>query len=203
MARRDAAHYRRMMAESPDTTVDVSLAAAAVYASRYGVCEAEDRHSAAYRQIYHDLKARHGEVLTAAEVLEAMGAVQGEPEVLLTTDHAASSYGVPVLLIDGQAYGPGDILPSGDLAAAYVGRWSLLPGRTREDLDAVARFMAGALGSRADVAQMAGVDANTVNVWESRYDDTPRPWAQTAGGNIYLLREWEAWLRRTGRLKDR
>jgi hypothetical protein len=29
----------------------------------------------------------------------------------LTTDHAASSYGIPVLSIDGQAYGPADILP--------------------------------------------------------------------------------------------
>lgn len=27
----------------------------------------------------------------------------------LTTDHAASSYGQPVAVIDGQAYGPGDV----------------------------------------------------------------------------------------------
>ena len=30
----------------------------------------------------------------------------------ITTEHAASSYGMPVLVIDGQAYGPGDILPN-------------------------------------------------------------------------------------------
>lgn len=30
----------------------------------------------------------------------------------LTTEHAASSYGRPVLVIDGQAYGPGDPVPS-------------------------------------------------------------------------------------------
>jgi hypothetical protein len=29
----------------------------------------------------------------------------------LTADHAASSYGVPVLVLNGCAYGPGDILP--------------------------------------------------------------------------------------------
>lgn len=29
----------------------------------------------------------------------------------LTTDHAASSYGQPVLVCDGEAYGPADVLP--------------------------------------------------------------------------------------------
>ncbi len=29
----------------------------------------------------------------------------------LTTDHAASSYGVPVLLLDGEPLGPGDLAP--------------------------------------------------------------------------------------------
>lgn len=28
--------------------------------------------------------------------------------ISLTTEHSASSYGIPVLVIDGQAYGPGD-----------------------------------------------------------------------------------------------
>lgn len=32
----------------------------------------------------------------------------------LTTDHAASSYGIPVLVIDGQTYGPADYLPAVD-----------------------------------------------------------------------------------------
>lgn len=34
----------------------------------------------------------------------------------LTTEHAASSYGVPVLVVDGVAYGPGDWVPIGDRA---------------------------------------------------------------------------------------
>lgn len=34
-------------------------------------------------------------------------------KVLLTTEHAASSYGIPVAVIDGQAYGPGDATPLG------------------------------------------------------------------------------------------
>lgn len=38
----------------------------------------------------------------------------------LTTAHAASSYGVPVLVIDGQAYGPGDMTPAGVTAAELL-----------------------------------------------------------------------------------
>jgi hypothetical protein len=36
--------------------------------------------------------------------------------VTLTTAHAASSYGRPVLVIDGEAYGPEDALPDGTSA---------------------------------------------------------------------------------------
>jgi hypothetical protein len=53
----------------------------------------------------------------------------------LTTDHAASSYGLPVLVCDGEAYGPGDILPSGESAAEWVTRWMRSPGRTAQDLE--------------------------------------------------------------------
>ncbi len=41
-------------------------------------------------------------------------------EAELSTEHPASSYGVPVLVILGQAYGADDILPSGLTAAALV-----------------------------------------------------------------------------------
>ena len=32
---------------------------------------------------------------------------------ILTTDHPASSYGQPVLIVDGNAYGPADYVPGG------------------------------------------------------------------------------------------
>ena len=35
-----------------------------------------------------------------------------EDSMVLTTEHAASSYGQPVLVVDGVAYGPGDSVPS-------------------------------------------------------------------------------------------
>lgn len=59
----------------------------------------------------------------------------------LTTDHPASSYGLPVLVVDGEAYGPSDILPSGESAAAWVARWRSARERTPEELEATAAFM--------------------------------------------------------------
>ena len=59
---------------------------------------------------------------------------EGQPEGILTDEHSASSYGIPVLVYDGQAYGPGDTLavmvgecddepvsgPVHDILTAYV-----------------------------------------------------------------------------------
>ena len=44
--------------------------------------------------------------------------------ITLTTAHAASSYGRPVLVIDGQAYGPADMTPAGIIAADLVREWA-------------------------------------------------------------------------------
>jgi len=45
-------------------------------------------------------------------------------ELTLTTEHASSSYGRPVLVVDGQAYGPGDRLPDGRIAGDLVQDWA-------------------------------------------------------------------------------
>lgn len=42
----------------------------------------------------------------------------------LTTAHAGSSYGRPVLLLDGQAYGPADMTPTGQAAAEVLATWA-------------------------------------------------------------------------------
>lgn len=44
--------------------------------------------------------------------------------VTLTTNHAASSYGRPVLLLDGAAYGPADMTPAGIPAGELVTTWA-------------------------------------------------------------------------------
>jgi hypothetical protein len=43
-------------------------------------------------------------------------------EILLTTEAAASSYGAPVAVIDGQAYGPADVVPDMGMTAAELVR---------------------------------------------------------------------------------
>lgn len=69
---------------------------------------------------------------------------------VLTTEHAAASCGVPVLVVAGEAYGPGDELPSGfpagDLVRRFVnggnagaGRWG---PRNPETLAAARAFLA-------------------------------------------------------------
>ncbi len=44
--------------------------------------------------------------------------------LILTTAHAASSYGRPVLVLDDEAYGPADLLPDGTTAASLVHAWA-------------------------------------------------------------------------------
>ncbi len=48
----------------------------------------------------------------------------------LTTDHSASSYGIPVLMVDGIAYGPDDKLgefPAGSHVMTIIGDPAQLP----------------------------------------------------------------------------
>ena len=44
--------------------------------------------------------------------------------ITLSTAHAASSYGRPVLLIEGAAYGPADMTPAGVTGAQLVMEWA-------------------------------------------------------------------------------
>lgn len=201
---RTAQHYRKMMQEGPDTTVGTSLAAAAVYAARYGVCEAEDRDSAAYRQVHRDLLSRYGEYMSSADVLAEMDAASQAPEVTLTTDHPASSYGMPVLLVGATPYGPGDALPTGETAAAYVGRWSLDPSRTDEERDLARRFVGlgpALLLAAGDIAQLAGVTTDAVHQWAKRYPEFRGLAVATSTGLIWRRDDVERWLRETGRLR--
>lgn len=74
--------------------------------------------------------------------LEERGLGPTEPaedleSITLTVAHAASSYGHPVLVIDGEAYGPADMTPAGQPAAHIVTEWAArfiatLPAEVRE-----------------------------------------------------------------------
>jgi len=86
-----------------------------------------------------------------ADVLgcEARDLLIYSPRIALTTAHAASSYGIPVALIEGQAYGPGDLLhhPSEPVAGCgipvrdLVEAWASDPRRTDADRALAAKFL--------------------------------------------------------------
>lgn len=69
---RNEQHYRRMLGQNPSASVGFTLAAAMVYAARYGVCEAEHHSSDEFKTIARRLKSEYGENLTVDEVSAEM-----------------------------------------------------------------------------------------------------------------------------------
>ena len=69
---RDANHFREMFEDNPGAGIGFTLAASAVYAQRYGVCEAEQHGTDEWRAIAIDLKHRYGENLTVEQISAEM-----------------------------------------------------------------------------------------------------------------------------------
>jgi hypothetical protein len=63
------------------------------------------------------------------------------------------------------------------------------------DLRAVAQHLVGP----AEIGELLGVDANTVNVWKVRHAEFPTPVRRLRSGDIWDGREIIAWARATGR----
>lgn len=89
-------HYLDMMRRNPGASVGFSLAAAAVYASQHGACEAEHRSTDEWGAIARDLKRRYGESLTPSEVRREMGiaphATPGNQHARKHTRHVRVNY---------------------------------------------------------------------------------------------------------------
>jgi len=64
---RNEQHYRRMLEQNPNAGVGFTLAAAMVYAARYGVCEPADHGTEEWKTIARYLKSKYGENLTVDE----------------------------------------------------------------------------------------------------------------------------------------
>jgi len=63
------------------------------------------------------------------------------PTATLMTDSPASSYGQPVLRVEGRDLGPADLMPAGEFAADVVRAWALGAGRSAEEREAARRFL--------------------------------------------------------------
>lgn len=97
---RDARHYTRLLDQNPSASVGFTLAAAAVYAARYGKCEADDHSTDEWREIARNLKADYGETLSADEVRAemkvaeqsaagaAMGSIKSEAKTTAARENA-------------------------------------------------------------------------------------------------------------------
>jgi len=69
---RNEQHYRRMLEQNSNASIGFTLAAAMVYAARYGICEAEHHGTDEFKNIARRLKSEYGENLTVDEVSAEM-----------------------------------------------------------------------------------------------------------------------------------
>lgn len=69
---RNTRHFYGLLNNNPNAAVGFTLAAAAVYAAKFGSCDAEQHSSDECRTIARDLRARYGENLTTDEVRREM-----------------------------------------------------------------------------------------------------------------------------------
>jgi hypothetical protein len=94
---RDAKHYRRLLDQNPNASVGFTLAAAAVYAAKYGTCEPADHGTGNWKSIARDLKLRYGEQLSADAVRDEMDRTAGDID---DSDDRRSSTLPPVRVTD-------------------------------------------------------------------------------------------------------
>lgn len=95
---RTATHYRNLLDRNPSASVGFSLAAAAVYATRFGFCEAEQHGTNEFQDIARDLRVRYGENLTTDEVRREMK-LASAPAL---TEDAARSFMLRVRLTEAE-----------------------------------------------------------------------------------------------------
>lgn len=69
---RDEQHYRRMLEANPGAGVGFTLAAAMIYAARYGACEAEQHGTEEFKTIARRLRTDYGESLDVDNVTAEM-----------------------------------------------------------------------------------------------------------------------------------
>lgn len=70
-----------------------------------------------------------------------------------------------------------------------------MPNADESDLRALADHLVGP----AEIGELLGVDANTVNVWKVRHAQFPAPVRRLRSGDIWDRREVIAWAAATGR----
>ncbi|MCX2714126.1 hypothetical protein [Mycolicibacterium sp. J2] len=70
-----------------------------------------------------------------------------------------------------------------------------------EDVAGTLRQLARFLVGPAEIADLLGIEANTVNVWKARHADFPKPVKRLRSGDLWDVREVQAWAKATGRTR--
>ncbi|MGJ0121734.1 hypothetical protein ACQ7HM_21235 [Williamsia sp. MIQD14] len=70
-----------------------------------------------------------------------------------------------------------------------------MTGEGDDSLRELAKFLVGP----AEIAVALGIEANTVNVWKTRHSLFPKPVKRLRAGDLWDIREIEAWAESTGR----
>ena len=75
--KRDELFYRNMMSHEEGAEIGVSLAASAVYATKYGACEPADKTRLEYKQLLRKLREKYkGRNLSVSETIIEMDLVK-------------------------------------------------------------------------------------------------------------------------------
>jgi len=69
---RNEQHYRNMLTQNPNASIGFTLAAAMVYAARYGACDPEQHSTEEWKTIARRLKSEYGETLDPDQVSAEM-----------------------------------------------------------------------------------------------------------------------------------
>jgi len=73
----DEQFYRNMMSHEAGAEIVVSIAASAVYATKYGACEPADKTRVEYKQLLRKLREKYkGKNLSVSETIKEMDAVK-------------------------------------------------------------------------------------------------------------------------------
>ncbi|CAG1002283.1 hypothetical protein ANAEL_03058 [Anaerolineales bacterium] len=75
----DEQFYRNMMLHESDAEINVSLAASAVYAAKYGACDPADKTKIEYKILLRKLREKYkGRNLSASETITEMDTVKSD-----------------------------------------------------------------------------------------------------------------------------
>jgi hypothetical protein len=112
---------------------------------------------------------------------------------LLTTDHAASSYGQPVLVVDGVAHGPGDLLADGEIAALAV-RDELMAITDADTIGALEVWLTWGRGPGRPRVHQEGQMQISVRIPESLWRRLQTAMAEGRSQREILVEALERWL---------